>query len=102
MDDPSYDGVHESGSEVRRVQRQTTFTARVSVDPATFTQPYTNSGDSGALERESSNQSEDLQGLGRLSPNKIVLLRFECISARELKVCPSPMKNGSSWWIGLS
>ncbi len=75
-----------SGTDKRALKRKTTFISRVTVsgpvdygEPEIETTPTSSSGKTSTL-------PEDMQGLGLLDPKKSVLLRFECMSAAELKV----------------
>ena len=63
------------------LSRHSTFTSRITPSM----QPTAN-GDE-RLDSESSTSTDDLQGVRCIDPDKTVLLRFECISAKELKVC---------------
>ena len=84
--------VDEKGDHMPPVTRQITFTSRVSISPSPPTQPDGADGDlHPSIEQTSTCTSEDLQGFTRLDPSKTVLLRFECTSAKELKVCLSKM-----------
>ncbi len=70
------------------LHRKTTFTSRVKVQPAAPAQSdIEQQGGHDCFESQSSYSSEDLQGYRALDPDRSVLLRFECISALELKVC---------------
>jgi hypothetical protein len=76
---------HDKGLE-----RKTTFIsrARIATPEAAKSngmQKATEGSPPSDLDRASS-WSEDMQGLGHLDPQKSILLRFECMSAAELKV----------------
>lgn len=78
-------GVGEKGRAL--LSRATTFTARVKFQQAPSILPHSEPHDPNeAFEKQSSTTTDDLQGYRSLDPDKTVLLRFECITATELKV----------------
>lgn len=75
-----------SHTDERTLERRTTFISRVTLSgPGDNSESEIETPPMSSLEK-TSNWSEDMQGLGLLDPKKSVLLRFECMSAAELKV----------------
>ncbi|BDA45987.1 probable lipase at C-terminar half [Coccomyxa sp. Obi] len=75
-----------SRTDGRTLERKTTFISRATLSgPEANSEPDKETSTASSLEKTST-LSEDMQGLGLLDPKKSVLLRFECMSAAELKV----------------
>lgn len=76
--------------------RKTTFNSRASISAPAHPvgldgSPGTAKGDFPSLDLKSaSSWSDDMHGLGSLDPQRSIILRFECMSAAELKVRALP------------
>ena len=88
--------------------RKTTFISRARIspppEPLDFDGPSgTGKGKPSSVDLESaSSWSDDMHGLGNLDPQRSIILRFECMSATELKVSASSeatvMSLASIYW----
>jgi hypothetical protein len=85
MPDPLQSG--ESGSGSSRIDQKTTFSSTAALGSPAVTQRLAGKERTHA-DRESKTRiaSEGLQGLRSIDPSGSVLLRFECLSSKELKV----------------